>query len=93
MSADADDLIDTFMDAIREKLAADEFDRLMTGKQTGAVLDRIKDYGDLSELGMRDWEVLSPALRDLKASLALERLQGRYPELWEQAAMESAATG
>jgi hypothetical protein len=81
-------LIDAFMDVIDEKLDADEFEWLMLGdpkKRKG--LGSAHDHLDLLTLGMRHWDDESSALRDLKASRALERLQGRYPELWAQVVM------
>jgi hypothetical protein len=82
----SDGLIDAFMDAIREKLEVEEFERLMLGGRAGGV-GLLRDDNDLFDLSSRHWDDQSAALAELKTSRALERLQGRYPALWEQAVM------
>jgi hypothetical protein len=85
-----DDLIDAFTDAIRERLEADEFERLMLDERAEG-LGSLNDNLDLLDLRMRNWAAPASALADLKTRRALERLRARYPELWEQAAMSSGA--
>jgi hypothetical protein len=80
------DVIDAFMDAVGSRLEAREFDQLMSGVRPKGLGDAA-DYLDLFDLRARDWDDESPALRELKADLALERLQARYGDLWELAVM------
>lgn len=78
-------LIDAFADRIRENRDADEFERLMVGGKEPDVMGSVEDNLDLIDLTL--WGRDPSALAELKASRALERLQSRYPELWEQAVM------
>jgi hypothetical protein len=85
-----DFLIDAFVDAVREKRDADEFERLMLGKPVKG-LDPTRVNLDLIDLMLHGLKDEPSALDDLKARRALERLQGRYPELWEQVVLETEA--
>ena len=79
-----DFLIEAFMDAIREKRDAAEFERLMLGKREKG-LGSLDDSLDLIHLiRWYGWEDERSALDELRARLALERLQGRYSDLWER---------
>jgi hypothetical protein len=78
----ADDLVKAFADAISEKIDAEEFERLMLGAERQAGLHAFWDGLDLLEVRIFSGE--SSALDQLRAQRALERLQARYPELWEQ---------
>jgi hypothetical protein len=85
-------LIEAFMDALTEKLEAEEFERLTIGPErtSDEVWGSITDYGDLTDLRMRDWdEAGSPALRHLQAGQALARLQARHSQVWQSVAMEA----
>jgi len=75
----SDVLIDAFADAISEKLDADEFERLILGERAEGLFP-FWDY--IALIDLTHWDDESSALTELKASRALERLQGRYPELW-----------
>lgn len=89
----SDVVIDAFVDKIREKLDADEFEQLMVGGKNPDVMGSVRDNLDLMDLRFGWWDDNDgppPALKALKASRAMERLQGRYPEQWEQAVMSEA---
>jgi hypothetical protein len=82
----ADDLVKAFADAISEKIDAEEFERLMgSAPEKPEGLHAFWDGLNLLELRIFSGE---SALDQLRAQRALERLQARYPELWEQVFVE-----
>jgi hypothetical protein len=82
----ADELVEAFTDAVSEKLDAEEFERLMLGaKRVG--LDSFWDGLAVMDLWLFSGE---SALDQLKTQRALERLQARYPELWEEVFVDAS---
>ena len=90
-----DDLFITqFLDGLEGARDAEEFERLMLNDDSGDV------WAELATSSARLTEQLDilqvthalpwgeqPALDTLKGQRALERLQARYPEVWERVAV------
>lgn len=93
-------VIKAFLDALREAREAAEFERLMLAAEedtppANEVIDsttqRIQDRLDamVADRLTEHFDDRRSALDELKGAIALERLQERYPELWEQVAVHA----
>jgi hypothetical protein len=90
-------LTEAFLDALKEKFDAEEFEKLMLDEappHLGGDLDSFFDHLNLFNVRMGLGETRRmgtlPALRQLKMSKALDALKGRYPDVWEQVVMSEA---
>jgi hypothetical protein len=83
-------LILEFLAAITAKHDAEEFERLTLGlPDEKGLSQRFHDLCEQLDIENRILEDEPSALEMLKADRALEVLQARYPDLWEQIVMSA----
>jgi len=88
LTADGD-VVEAFLDALQEASNAAEFERLTSGDETRRPYEEsmrgIEDGNDALTIRLVASDPDEPSALDrLRSQRALERLQVRHPDVWEQ---------